>query len=285
VSPRARFFAATLLVSLSQSAWPQEAAAQRRAIRRGPAGPVVVVSPRFAYPPFYDPFFYRPFFGGFYSPYYFGWYGHYPPYQFPVYAYDRTGSARIQVTPRDAEVYVDGYFVGLVDSFDGYLQRLHVEGGEHELQFYLEGYRTIRQKVRFTPGTTLKIVHAMEPLAPGEANEPKPRPDPGSGAQDTPARRESRQYGRAQQMDFGTLSLQVQPGDAVVVIDGQEWVRPEGESRFVVDLAEGFHRVEVSKDGFRSYTRTIRIRRGQTLTLNVSLTSSSPLPPASRGVS
>lgn len=229
---------------------PQEAAAQRR------------------------PFFHSPFYSGsFYRPYYFGLYGQYPypPYGYR-FAYDRTGSARIQVTPREAEVFVDGYFVGVVDDFDGYLQRLNVEAGEHELQFYLEGYRTIRQKVLFTPGTTLKITQAMEPLAPGEPNEPRPVPDETSRVQNAPGRRESRQYGRESRSGFGTLSLGVQPGDATVLIDGEEWDRPEGESRFFVDLAAGPHRLEVRKDGFKTYTRTIEVRRGQTVTLNVSLT-------------
>lgn len=275
---RTRFVAIAVLVSWCLAAWPGEAAAQRRAIRRTPARPVVIVSPRVYYPGFHDPFFYRPFYGGFYRPYFFGWYDWYGQYPYPPYpyryrVYDRTGAARLEVEPREAEVYVDGYFVGLVDDFDGALQRLRVEAGEHELQIYLEGYRTFTQKVLFTPGTTLKITHAMEPLGPGEANQPKPEPDAVSRTQHDPSRRVSRQYGRARPSDFGTLSLRVQPIDAVVTIDGEEWERPEGEDQFVVDLPAGTHRLEVRKEGFRTYAREIQVRPGQTLTLNVSLTT------------
>ncbi len=53
------------------------------------------------------------------------------------------------MTPRNTQVYIDGYFVGVVDNFDGNLQRLNVEAGEHELQLYLEGYRPFTQKVLF----------------------------------------------------------------------------------------------------------------------------------------
>jgi hypothetical protein len=117
----------------------------------------------------------------------------------------------------------------------------------------------------------------MEPLATGEANEPRP-----TAAERTPAertrerddpRRPSRSYGRDQPSDPGTLSLRVQPDDAVVLVDGEEWDRPEGESRFFIDLAEGSHRLEVRKEGFRTYTRSIEVRRGETVTLNVSLTT------------
>ena len=41
---------------------------------------------------------------------------------------------------------------------------------------------------------------------------------------------------------------------------------------FVIDLPAGPHRLEVRKDGYKTYLRTIQVRPGQTLTLNVSLT-------------
>ncbi len=130
------------------------------------------------YSPFYYPYYGYPYYGGFYGsfgwgfgigygfgypyaygyPYYgFGYgYGQYPyPYYGPI-VYDNSGSARLQVTPRNTQVYIDGYFVGVVDSFDGNLQRLHVEAGEHELQLYLEGHRTFTQKVLFPRGGTLR---------------------------------------------------------------------------------------------------------------------------------
>jgi hypothetical protein len=51
------------------------------------------------------------------------------------------------VTPRDAEVYVDGYYAGNVDDYDGSFQRLRVEPGEHEIAIFRDGYRAFRQKV------------------------------------------------------------------------------------------------------------------------------------------
>jgi hypothetical protein len=64
--------------------------------------------------------------------------------------------------------------------------------------------------------------------------------------------------------------MRVQPGDAEVAIDGERWEAPGGE-RIVVQLSEGVHRVEVRKDGYRTYTSTVRIRAGDTTTLNVAL--------------
>jgi hypothetical protein len=62
----------------------------------------------------------------------------------------------------------------------------------------------------------------------------------------------------------------VQPEDAEVLIDGERWESPAGE-RVVVQLLEGEHRVEILKTGFRTYTSTVRVRSGETVSLNVSL--------------
>ena len=41
----------------------------------------------------------------------------------------------------------------------------------------------------------------------------------------------------------------------------------------MIELTEGAHRIEVRKGGFQSYATTVRVRRGETARLNVSLTS------------
>ena len=73
--------------------------------------------------------------------------------------------------------------------------------------------------------------------------------------------------------EFGTLNVRVQPADAVVTIDGERWDSPEGGSRLVVQLTGGSHRIEVRKDGFKTYTSTVQIRPGEAQSLNISLAS------------
>jgi hypothetical protein len=265
--------------------WPAGAAAQRRVARPRSSRPVVVVA-RPYYPVFYSPFHFGV---GWYSGWYPGWYGYnrwapYGPYGYydqyypPRYYYDRTSSARLQVKPKQAEVFVDGYFVGTVDDFDGWLQRLHLPAGEHELQLYLDGHRTMTQRLLFRPGVTLKITHTMQPLAPGEAQDPRPVPAEPSRAQRPgygryPAHPPDAPRARAAETgEFGSIAIRVQPGDAEVLVDGEPWDAPEGAHRLVIELPEGQHRVEVRKDGFRTYTANVRIRRGETYALNVSLT-------------
>jgi hypothetical protein len=71
---------------------------------------------------------------------------------------------------------------------------------------------------------------------------------------------------------FGTLSLLVQPADAEILLDGAKWpAASSGESRIVIQMPEGRHHIEISKDGFARYVEDVGIQRGRTLSLNVSL--------------
>ena len=180
------------------------------------------------------------------------------------------------MTPRNTQVYIDGYFVGVVDNFDGNLQRLNVEAGEHELQLYLEGYRPFTQKVLFPRGGTLKVTHAMQPLGPGEASGPLPKPDESRRARpsdSTAVERQGLPPRGDRPSDFGSLLLRVRPADADIMVDGELWTTPAGEDQFAIELSEGPHRIEVRKDGFQAYSTTVRVRRGDTVRLNVSLTA------------
>ena len=271
---------------------PGEVSAQaRRVVRRPATRSVVIVSAR----PYYRPYYYRPFYsfygygswyGGWYpSPYYWQY-----PYPYPYYGgyyRDYTSSARLQVQPRHAEVFIDGYFVGLVDDFDGWLQRLNVQPGEHTLEVFLAGHRTYRQNVLFRPGATVKVEHVMQPLAAGEPADRRPTPSPSArqrpADQNYPERPDDRAPAPrrpmppaqppprdAESREYGSLAIRVQPMDAQVLVDGETWQSPEAGS-ITLQLTDGAHRIEVRKDGFRTYSAEIRVRRGETTTLNVSL--------------
>ena len=100
---------------------------------------------------YYDPYLW-------YDNYY---YDPYPSYSYPSYygggayqyRYDYpTGEIRLQVRPRYAEVYVDGYYAGRVDDFDGYFQGLRIEEGPHTIEIVAPGYETLVFNVRVIAG-------------------------------------------------------------------------------------------------------------------------------------
>lgn len=273
-------------VTASMALLPAEALAQRRAVVRPAVRPVVVVAarPRPVFlPPFYlyggHPGWYRTGYG------WYGWspYGYYAqPFPYRHYYYDYSGAARILVQPNHAEVFIDGYFVGIVDDFDGWSQRLRVAPGERELAIHLDGYRTFRQKVLFRPGATLRIEHVMEPLQAGEAAEARPAPTPAPAPSVQPPMRQgypvpSPRRGAprpppvtGESQVYGALAIRVQPADAEVIVNGERWESPEAGD-LTLQLSEGTHRVEVRQDGFRTYEADVNVRRGETTTLNVSL--------------
>lgn len=111
------------------------------------------------------PFLYDPFWGPWY-PYTYG----YP------YLVGSTADIRTNVTPKDAEVYVDGFLAGPADKFDGVFQRLHLSPGGHNITLYREGFRTVTLPVYVRPDSTFKIKTTMERLATGQTSAPVPAP-------------------------------------------------------------------------------------------------------------
>ena len=102
-------------------------------------------------------FYYDPFWG-YYDPYYGrGYYAYGPSGTRHADKDDRDyniGSLRLKIDERDAEVYVDGLYRGVVDDFDGVLQRLKLEAGAHRLEVRAPGYQPLVFDVLVTPGET-----------------------------------------------------------------------------------------------------------------------------------
>ncbi len=136
----------------------------------------VVVSPRmYYYPRRYYPYGYGGFGLGFYyyDPY--AWYPYSYPYYYgrPSYGggyYDDRyyeGELRLEVRPRDAEVYVDGYYVGRVDDFDGVFQAMRLTDGPHRVEIVAPGFETLAFDVRIEPGRKINYRGDLRPAPPG----------------------------------------------------------------------------------------------------------------------
>jgi hypothetical protein len=112
--------------------------------------PIVVVPDYYAWPSgFGGVGYYGGYYGGYYDPYD-PWYGS-AGYQGYNYASSYEGSLRLKIKQRDAAVYVDGYYAGIVDDFDGFFQRLKLEGGPHRIEVRAAGYQTLTFDVQIRP--------------------------------------------------------------------------------------------------------------------------------------
>ena len=50
--------------------------------------------------------------------------------------------------------FVDGYFAGQVDDFDGVFQRLKLEPGPHRIEISADGYEPLSFEIRAEPDRT-----------------------------------------------------------------------------------------------------------------------------------
>jgi hypothetical protein len=122
-----------------------------------------------SYGRYYSPYYSSGFHLGYlaYSPW--GWtpafygypYGGYGGYG-PQGRYD-LGSLKIKVTPRDAEVFVDGYFAGQVDDFDGFWQSLKLETGGYSIEIRKPGFETLQFDVHVQPDRTITYRGELRP--------------------------------------------------------------------------------------------------------------------------
>jgi hypothetical protein len=152
-----------------------------RSVIRNRAGRTVVVQPPavygYRYPRYsvYPPYSTYPY-GGYrqYYPYGYGSFGlgflYYDPYRwYPGAAYTGAyrgsfgtfstfdiGELRLEVSPRQAQVYVDGYFAGIVDDFDGAFQGIRLAPGAYRIDIVAPGYDTLTFDVRITPGQKVR---------------------------------------------------------------------------------------------------------------------------------
>ena len=112
---------------------------------------------------------YYPRYAGFYDPFFWPSWG---PYGY--WYHDWRPQIRVKVEPEDigddAAVYVDGYYAGVVDDFDGW--GLVVEEGAHTVAIFREGFRTARFNIHVGEGQTFKLRHTLEALPEGERSEP-----------------------------------------------------------------------------------------------------------------
>jgi hypothetical protein len=121
------------------------------------------------------------YYGGYYSRYpyyrsyypYYNWgYGYYPysglyfdswwwtpPYYGQgvyVRTYRDTGSVRLLVDEEKTRVYVDGYYAGIVDDYDGVFQHLNLEPGTHQIEIDVyPGAPPLEFEVNVGPGQTV----------------------------------------------------------------------------------------------------------------------------------
>jgi hypothetical protein len=97
---------------------------------------------------------YGGYYGGYYGEYD-PWYGWSPLYSSAAYGSDSSGAIRLKVKPVEASVYVDGFYAGIVDDFDGTFQRLHLDPGPHRIEMRKLSYQPLAVDVMIQEDFTI----------------------------------------------------------------------------------------------------------------------------------
>ncbi|MEE3202027.1 MAG: PEGA domain-containing protein [Acidobacteriota bacterium] len=136
-----------------------------------------IIAPRYYYPRIYRPSIYpHPFayrFGFNFNRidhFGYGWKHrrsiHYPrEHYYYDRAHDYSGLLRLKIRPRDAQVYVDNIFVGLVDGFDGPFQRLRLDEGHRVVEIKKPGFEDFQFEMQIIPGEQETVDGLMLPTS------------------------------------------------------------------------------------------------------------------------
>jgi hypothetical protein len=137
---------------------PSNGTAVPRGARGGSGGGAVIIEGSGFYPWGYAYGDAAGAFGGYYGGYYGTydpWYGFSPTYAPSVYGSDDSGSVRLKVKPSEARVYVDGFYAGVVDDFDGAFQRLRLDRGPHHIEMRQPDYQPLSVDVMIQEDFTI----------------------------------------------------------------------------------------------------------------------------------
>jgi hypothetical protein len=70
----------------------------------------------------------------------------------------------LRVEPATAQVYVDGFYMGTVDDFNGSAQDANLEAGPHRIEIRAPGYETLTFDVKTEVNRTITYRGTLRPV-------------------------------------------------------------------------------------------------------------------------
>jgi hypothetical protein len=246
------------------------------------------------YPYYRGPYSYHPW--GWWGP----WYGFYPPYPwglgvywYPEQVHEGMGALDLDLKPEEAEVYLDGYKIGVADNFDGWPRYLWLEEGTYDLVFHKDGFETLARQYSIYPGVIIDVEDRMER---GEATLPEDLVARSSERREERLRRRAErgetagpaawrdrvESERAEMEDDGyvdargepaRLRLRVTPSDAAIYLDGEFLGTGDelGGVRAGLIVDPGEHELQVTRPGYVTETETFTAEAGEEVEVEVEL--------------
>ena len=112
-------------------------------------------------------------------PGYYGYYGYGPGYERQAYGpAEQWATIDTDISPEEAQVYLDGRYIGTADDFDGYPDYLYLKPGRYRIEFRLEGYETLTRQIEARPGMYLDFTDKLHGIAGARQHGSYERPKP-----------------------------------------------------------------------------------------------------------
>ncbi len=248
------------------------------------------------------------------GPYWGGWWGWGPTFVvqgMPDFVARNYGLVKADVSPEEAELWLDGVYVGRADDFDGYPDYLYLRPGTYSLEFKCPNYETLAVTVEARRGEMAKIDKKMKLLPGKKALDEFPKTREGmpygrvfgpKAVPDVPERRDGGE-GQAPRGDVmvaprGTdggsgsagieggqmppsrsaskrakIAWKVTPPDAAVYLD-DEYLGSGDELASLprgTVASPGMRSVTVVRPGYRTKTFEVEAKTGETVTVEVVL--------------
>lgn len=199
----------------------------------------------------------------------------------------------LQVNPDDAEVLLDGKFIGTAYEFASASAPLRLHSKNHELVIKKEGYKeeVINLYDYSTPDITIRLKLIGEKLSyyqspkkknigieSAESNvktpEPETVPVPKTEPEEPLAKIEAEEAESNEginKIEPVNVTLEIEPKESAIYLNGKFWgISPEGGTIDNLRLEPGKYMLEVLKPGYQSFKKELEVK-DQELKLTIKL--------------
>src|SRR6185436_3428357 len=187
----------------------------------------------------------------------------YPPYGFRVFTEWQTSRVRLDIEPDDAQVFVDRYYAGVVNDYDGFFQRLTLRAGPHLVEIRKEGFRPLGIELNLYPGQDVTYRRTMEPSTVGDETVAVQPVAPAfeEGAVLPPV-----------DAPQGDLKFDVTPKEAAIYADGfYVGIVDDFDGSQHMMLTQGTHHLVLTLDGYETIEVDLSIDSDRTITYRATM--------------
>ena len=185
-----------------------------------------------------------------------------------------------EVDPDDALILLDGRAIGEAYEFSTPQAALQLRGNRHEIVIKREGYIEELINLRDYAGGRITIRRRMRSEAPrpgmiappaaetpeAKTVEPKPLPD-----EEAPLDAEPAAADVATDVQPVTVTLQVQPEEAAIYLEGRFWgIAPPSGKIDNLRLLPGNYTIEVARPGYASFKQVLQVK-DKPIQINIAL--------------